>query len=169
MSVFFTSDLHFGHNNLCNGIRGMTVDESDNLIITNWNNVVHKKDIVYILGDVTMEQHKYIPKYMSQLEGEIRVVVGNHDTIRVCKELNRLGIVTIGTLEYKGFICTHIPIIESELKFYKGNLHGHWHIGCNSFSDNPKYFNVNCEFHNYTPINFEEIVEQINIKINNNK
>ena len=41
--VFFTSDLHFGHKNLCEGLRGMTAEDSDALIISNWNKVVFKE------------------------------------------------------------------------------------------------------------------------------
>lgn len=65
--VFFTSDLHFGHKNLCNSLRKMSEDESDSIIINNWNRVVRKKDTVYILGDITMEKHKDIEKYLNQL------------------------------------------------------------------------------------------------------
>ena len=60
MSVFFTSDLHFGHKNLIEGLRKMSVEESDNLIISNWNKIVRKKDVVYILGDITMEKPQLI-------------------------------------------------------------------------------------------------------------
>lgn len=31
--VYFTSDLHFGHEKLCRGLRGMSAEESDKLII----------------------------------------------------------------------------------------------------------------------------------------
>lgn len=54
--VFFTSDLHFGHENLYQGLRGMTAQESYDLIKRNWNKVVTKRDIVYVLGDITMEK-----------------------------------------------------------------------------------------------------------------
>ena len=76
--VFFTSDLHFGHKNLCQGLRGMTSEDSDQLIINNWNKVVTKRDIVYVLGDITMENQNDIPKYIKQLNGRIILIGGNH-------------------------------------------------------------------------------------------
>ena len=164
--VFFTSDLHFGHKNLTEGLRGMSPEESDALIIANWNKVVSKRDIVYVLGDITMEKHKKISYYLSQLNGHIRIVGGNHDNARCCHEYRELGITVMGVLHYKGFICTHIPIHETQLEGFAGNIHGHIHKqgdieGLGKYNppslDSTKYYNVNTEFHNYTPIPFEEI------------
>lgn len=44
--VFFISDLHFGHKSLIRSLRNMEPEESDDLIIRNWNKTVHKKDTV---------------------------------------------------------------------------------------------------------------------------
>ena len=57
---YIISDLHFGHENLCRNLRKMTADECTELLITNWNKQVSKKDKVWILGDVTMEKPKLI-------------------------------------------------------------------------------------------------------------
>ena len=70
MSVFITSDLHFGHENLCRGLRNMSSKESDELIISNWNKIINKKDKVFILGDLTMEKPNIIMDYLNQLKGE---------------------------------------------------------------------------------------------------
>lgn len=169
--VFFTSDLHFGHKNLCLGLRGMTAEESDKLIIDNWNKVVTKRDLVYVLGDITMENQKDIPKYISQLNGRIVIVGGNHDTKQCCDVYRKLGITVMGCLKYKGFICTHIPVHPYELEqedrqLLRGNIHGHVHrsgeidgILYSPKTDyGPLYYNVNTELHNYTPIAFDDIV-----------
>ena len=114
--VFFTSDLHFGHTNLCLGLRQMSPVESDKLIIDNWNKVVTKRDVVYVLGDITMENQNIIPQYIKQLNGRIIIVGGNHDNRQCCDVYRKLGITVMGTLEYKGFICTHIPVHPCELE-----------------------------------------------------
>lgn len=156
--VYFISDLHFGHKNL-ERLRGRNFEETDSLIINNWNNLITKRDIVYVLGDITMEKHSTLEYYLSQLRGEIRVIGGNHDTHQSCKELKRLGITVMGCLEYGGFICTHIPIHPHELNdFYRGNIHGHIHD--TSINLGPDYINVTCEHINYTPITLEEIIEK---------
>lgn len=162
--VFFTSDLHHAHENLCVSLRGMSAAESTELIVKKWNSVVHKRDVVYVLGDLTMEKHSPIESLIKRLNGRIVVVGGNHDTSRCCKEYARLGITVMGVLEYKGFICTHIPIHPNELEFCRGNIHGHIHKQgvIEGFEYNPKqlgndYYNVNVEFHDYTPVPFTEI------------
>ena len=169
--VFFTSDLHFGHKNLCQGLRGMTAEESDKLIIDNWNKVVTKRDLVYVLGDITMENQNDIPKYISQLNGRIVLIGGNHDTKQCCDVYRKLGITVMGCLKYKGFICTHIPVHPYELEqdgrqLLRGNIHGHVHIAGRIDGVNyspktdygPLYYNVNIELHNYTPIAFDDLV-----------
>lgn len=82
--VFFTSDLHFGHENLCKAVRNMTAKESDELIIHNWNSVVTKRDKIYVLGDFTMEKRCDLD-ILKQLKGDIVIVGGNHDVLRCCR------------------------------------------------------------------------------------
>lgn len=172
--VFFTSDLHFGHKNLVNGLRKMTVEHSDKTIISNWNNLITKRDIVYVLGDITMENPQLLPLYLKQLKGEIRVVGGNHDDLKCCKVLQELGIPVMGTLNYKGFLCTHVPVHPTQIEQFRGNIHGHIHLSGNieGLGDyNPpelegRYYNVNTEFHHYTPVLFDDIVKYFNNKFN---
>lgn len=165
--VFFTSDIHCGHENLCKSLRGMTADESFEVIAKNWNNKVTKRDIVYILGDITMEKHQDIGKYLSKLNGQKVIIGGNHDVKRCCIEYQKLGIPVMGVLQYKGFLCTHIPVHPTQLVGFKGNIHGHIHLsgiidGLGKY-DPPHlgypYYNVNTEFHDYTPVLFDDIVK----------
>ena len=52
--IYFTSDLHLGHR----GIIEMqnrpfeNIQEMNQVLIRNYNAVVHKNDTVYILGDI---------------------------------------------------------------------------------------------------------------------
>lgn len=50
-NVRFIADTHFGHEKLIRNLRNMEPEEHDQLIINNWNRVVTKKDITYVLGD----------------------------------------------------------------------------------------------------------------------
>lgn len=164
--VYFTSDLHFNHKNLCNGLRHMSPEESNNLIISNWNKIITKKDTVYILGDVTMEDHNSIDLLL-QLKGQKVIIGGNHDVKKCCIEYPKLGIPVMGVLQYKGFLCTHVPIHPTQLVGFKGNIHGHIHLsgiidGLGKY--NPPhlgypYYNVNTEFNNYTPVLFDDILK----------
>lgn len=170
--VFFTSDLHFGHERLCKNLRGMSAKESEELIIHNWNSVVNKRDLVYILGDFTFEKAHRIEELLRKLRGNKYLVGGNHDTLGCVKEFMRLGIPVLGCVNYKRFICTHAPVHPSEVKFFRGNIHGHIHRKgvIDGWEYNPEnlegfYYNVNTEFHNYTPVLFDEIEQYfINLK-----
>ena len=165
MSTFFTSDLHFNHVNLITNIRHMTVEENNKLIIDNWNKVVHKKDVVYILGDITMENHRDIAEFIKQLKGIIYVIGGNHDTRRCCTQLALSGIPVMGCIDYHHFILSHMPVDMSNLCGKLGNIHGHIHLSGVikdvGVYDPPQldgpYYNVNTEFHQYTPVDFEDI------------
>ena len=163
--VFFTSDLHFGHKNLVEGLRGMSVEENDALIIGNWNSTVNKRDTVYVLGDVVMEKPEKAIEYLPKLNGSIRIVGGNHDTRHCCKAYAELGIPVMGVLQYKGFLCTHIPVHPTQIEHFRGNIHGHIHLsgdieGVGHYvapQIEGRYYNVNTELHNYTPVLFDEI------------
>ena len=52
--IFFTSDLHFGHENVLrfDNRPFETVEEMDDELIKRWNDKVAKGDLVYVLGDL---------------------------------------------------------------------------------------------------------------------
>ena len=157
--VYFISDLHFNHTNLISNLRNMTVEENNSLIVQNWNKKVTKKDLVYLLGDFSMADPNTIKEFIPQLHGRIILIGGNHDNRQCCEAFKNLGIVVMGCLSYKGFICTHIPIHPLELNgHFRGNIHGHIHTSKVDYG--PKYFNVCCELLHYTPISFPELLEQ---------
>lgn len=151
--VFLISDLHFGHKNMALK-RGFKDEvEHDEHIIKMWNSVVTKRDIVYLLGDVTMEKSQPYEK-LGRLRGVIRVVGGNHDKPGHTKKLLEYVESVSGMVEYKGYILTHCPIHESEIDWFRANIHGHVHE--KSLPDE-RYINVSCEAVNYTPVEFSQI------------
>lgn len=62
--IFFTSDLHFGHENVLrfDSRPFATVEEMDSELIRRWNAKVGRGDLVYVLGDmIPMSQRLHIP------------------------------------------------------------------------------------------------------------
>ena len=57
--VFFTADLHFGHENVIklDGRPFANVEEMDEELIRRWNAKVGKGDLVYVLGDMIWQCH----------------------------------------------------------------------------------------------------------------
>lgn len=157
MKVRFISDLHFGHENLATNLRGFSsAIEHDEYIIDQWNSIVsNKKDITYILGDITMANSRFY-YLLNRLKGIKHVILGNHDRRQDIPKLLEYVDTVSGMINYKKeFILTHCPIHPSELEFrYKYNIHGHVHA--NTIPDN-RYINVCCEALEYKPKTIEEL------------
>ena len=156
MSVYFISDLHFGHLNMAIKRGFETVEQHDEYIIEQWNKVVNKKDTVYILGDITMERDYYY-LLLARLNGYKKVVLGNHDKPQHILALLKYVNSVCGMMKYKGCILTHAPIHPSEIKRFSFNIHGHVHE--KTLSDK-RYINVSCEAIDYVPRTLEYLIEK---------
>lgn len=158
MSAFFISDLHFSHTNMALKRGFSSADEMNQHIIEKWNSVITKRDMVYILGDITMEK-KAGYELLSQLKGDKIVILGNHDQSQHVPELLKYVMKVAGMINYKGsYILTHCPIHPSELAFrFSHNIHGHVH---ENTLDDPRYINVSCEAIDYTPVEFSKLIKK---------
>lgn len=151
---YIISDLHFSHRNMALK-RGFSDEiEHDNHIITSWNSVVTKKDVVFILGDITMEKHTPY-NLLDKLNGIKKVILGNHDQPQHVPHLLKHVNSVCSCYQTKGIILTHIPIHESEIQRFRKNVHGHVHE--NSLDD-PRYVNVSCEVVDYKPVLLESLI-----------
>lgn len=80
MRKWFTSDQHFGHQNIikyCNRPFA-TVEEMNEEIVRRHNAVVGPDDYVFFLGDVAMNIDN-VRKYVHRMHGKKHLVPGNHD------------------------------------------------------------------------------------------
>lgn len=174
--VRFIGCLHFGHKSIAQ-YRGFQ-DEyyHDEHLIDYWNRTVHKKDLTYILGDVTMEKSNDYYQ-LDRLAGRKVVVLGNHDMWQHVPHLLKYVDGVAGMIDYKGFALTHAPIHVSEIGQYRGNIHAHIHhkniladFEVNRMYDdaenNPvintkgKYFCVDSHLINYQPKTIEQLIKQ---------
>jgi calcineurin-like phosphoesterase family protein len=154
--VRFIADLHFGHQNMAKRRGFDSVEAHDEHIIQEWNKVVDKRDVTYILGDVTMEK-KEPYKLLDRLNGIKHVVLGNHDRRQHTPELLNHVESVGGMVHYKGFFLTHCPVHPGELIYrdVRGNIHGHIH---DKEVGEPNYWCVSCERVAYKPITLEELI-----------
>ena len=171
-NVRFIGCLHLGHKWMAS-YRGFQ-DEfyHDEHLIEEWNKVVHKKDITYILGDITMETSKYYYQ-LDRLNGRKIVVLGNHDRHQDIKEMLKYVESVAGMVDYKGFVLTHAPIHPNEISFCRGNIHAHIHHtnqleeimvsdrygdgGGEKIHSLEKYYNVDAHLIGYQPKTIEEL------------
>ncbi len=171
--VLFIADLHLGHLNMAKKRGFETAEEHDEHIISQWNKKVHKRDTVYILGDVTMESSKPYP-LLDRMNGLKRVILGNHDMAKDIPELLKYVHSVSGMVRYKGIWLTHCPVHERELEFrVPRNIHGHIHenrimkpkyeyglYGDQYYVEDvpdDRYHCVSCEHVDYTPVTLEEL------------
>lgn len=81
---YFTSDTHFGHENIieyCNR-PFLDVAHMNKEMTIRWNHVVGPSDTVYHLGDFAMGKKELWRYYRANLNGKIIFVIGNHDMPR---------------------------------------------------------------------------------------
>jgi calcineurin-like phosphoesterase family protein len=178
--VYFTSDLHFGHASIVKFSgqwrKGSNSEEHDEWLIEEINKVVRKRDVLYILGDISMgnvgHNNNGIGVYnlskVGRLNGTKKFILGNHDDMPI-DSYRQYAQVIRGMDRYKGFWISHCPIHPHELRGRK-NIHGHVHA--NSITKSPmdnrldmNYVNVCVEaniMRNGTPIvEFEELKSSV--------
>ena len=88
--VFFTSDTHYNHTNICRGVskwdgaRGTrdfkTLNEMNINIVDNINMLVGENDILFHLGDWSFGGFEQIAEFRNQLRCKnVHLFLGNHD------------------------------------------------------------------------------------------
>ncbi len=166
---FYTSDSHFGHKNIlkyCNRPFS-NVTEMDEALISNWNKVVRKDDIIYHLGDVAFCcDIDYALSIMKKLNGIKHLIVGNHDQLALQMNDIRPGTwASINQLSEliiinQKFVLCHYPM-RSWNGSNKNSIHlfGHVHGNMPSYG---KSFDVGVDCWNYTPVSFNQVIEKAN-------
>jgi calcineurin-like phosphoesterase family protein len=133
VTVFFTSDQHFGHG----GARGLfkrpfgTVAEMDAVMAARWNEVVGAGDEVWHLGDLAVRQPAArIAELLDGLAGTKHLIVGNNDGPATTGLPQWASVRHYAELEVDGtwLILCHYPL-RTWNRIGRGalNLHGHSH------------------------------------------
>lgn len=131
-------------------------EDMNEYIISEWNKIIYKKDVVYLLGDITMEKDNY--EILNRLNGIKKVILGNHDKPQHIKSLLKYVNSVQSMKYYRGMIITHAPIHPCELDYrFKYNIHGHVHE--NTLNDK-RYINVSAEVIDYKPKLLSELINE---------
>jgi calcineurin-like phosphoesterase family protein len=161
--VRFIADLHLSHENMAKRRGFSTIEEHDEHIIAKWNSVVNKRDVTYILGDITMEKSAPYP-LLDRLNGIKHIVLGNHDRRQDTKKLFDYAESICGMINYKGVFLTHCPMHSDELNYgISKNIHGHIHdkVVMKMLDGwevpDERYFCVSCEQVDYLPKSLEDL------------
>lgn len=175
MTIYFTSDSHFFHNNIVEfepHTRGHfnSIEDMNTALIKAWNSVVTEDDQVYHLGDFGMNiKYPQWVELLSQLNGSIKLIQGNHDGSKVVKKLANEGLIELYEVGHKMKVnkqimwLTHYPM-EIGLRPRKWSVSGHIHSVSSRYKnqinvgvDSPLEIVRNKPFG--TPISLDEIIE----------
>jgi calcineurin-like phosphoesterase family protein len=184
-NTFFTSDLHFGHSNVINYSNRpfSSVEEMDQILVSNWNDVVTNKDRVIIAGDLAMRYSSdYAYNIVKKLKGQKHLVFGNHDkAIRKNKEFLALfesvsDLLTVKVQDEEAIggvrriVICHYPMLVWDRSHYGAwHLHGHSH-GSLPDDENSLRFDIGVDAWTtdgkklYRPIEYKEIKEKMKLK-----
>lgn len=175
--VFFTSDLHFGHEWLIdfNNRPFADVCEMDASLVRNWNATVPTDGLVFVLGDIGVCSNERIIEIFEQLHGEKILIRGNHDpeyyseqTLgRIFSEVHDLLYLRLRdytqSIYYYMVLC-HYPMLDWQSS-YRGvwQLFGHIHTrGIPEFNTVQtrlfaEQYDVGVDNNNYRPISFPQL------------
>ena len=177
-NIFATSDLHLGHDRaFVWGARGFkSIEEHDAEIIKRWNEVVTAEDDVYILGDLMLGDNAHGIHCLSQLNGKLHILTGNHCTSARQKLYHTLenmvefcGCATTIKYKKKQLYLSHYPTITSNMEANPHqavfNLYGHTHQTTNFYNGQPFMYHVGVDSHNCYPVLLDDVITEIKNEI----
>jgi calcineurin-like phosphoesterase family protein len=166
-NIWFVSDTHFFHANAYKFLRddGVTrmrhefhsAEKADSFMLDTWNKYVKPGDKVYHLGDVTFRYDGLWAAFASRLHGHKRLIVGNHDNLmshQLLRYFEKVDLWTGGKFKHKGFVATHIPLRDDQMRGSEFNVHGHIH---HHNLRSPRHVCVCVEQTGYRPVNIDEL------------
>ena len=171
MRLWFTSDLHFGHQNIITycGRPWRTAERMDEALIENWNARVGSDDVVYLLGDVFWCHADRAISIMHRLRGRKRVVLGNHDRLIRHEESVRSHFEAVlpdlheESIDGVHVVMCHYPLLSWNRAFGGAfHLHGHSHNTIPFRADLGRRLDVGVDAQGYAPVSWNEIQEKLN-------
>lgn len=163
---FFTGDTHFLHSNIlkyCNRPY-KNITEHDYRLKQLWNSRVTAEDVVFHLGDFCFKVGETKAKdIMKELNGEIILIRGNHDSQNSVK--TNIEAVTL-YFGGKWLLLVHRPedaLWYSHTPPYDlvlcGHVHQHWRFK-RFRKQEPDYCNVGVDVWSGYPVTIEEILKE---------
>ena len=160
LTLFFTSDHHFGHG----GARGLfrrpfaTTAAMDAAMVARWNEVVGPDDEVWHLGDFAVRQSEArMGELLDALPGAKHLIVGNNDGAATAGLTQWASVQHYAELEVEGtwLILCHYPL-RTWNRIGRGalNLHGHSH---GRLAPLPRQVDVGVDCWDFRPITLAAI------------
>jgi calcineurin-like phosphoesterase family protein len=168
--LWFTGDLHYGHDNIIRYCDRPFKDskEMNEVLINNWNSVVGKEDLIWVLGDFSLSRDQItINRILEKLNGYKNLIIGNHDS-KACINSNHWD--WVGNLTDIVWQKQNIVLCHYAMRVWNQSHRGSWMLYGHSHSalpeENVLSFDVGIDAWNYTPVSFDQIKRKIEDKKN---
>ncbi|MSP03326.1 MAG: metallophosphoesterase [Acetobacteraceae bacterium] len=163
MTVWFTSDNHFGHT----GARSLyrrpfaSVAEMDRQMVHLWNSVIEPNDEVWHLGDFAVRQPpERVASLLAELHGQKHLIIGNNDNAAVtnCPGWKSVQAYAEATVDGTPLVLCHYPF-RTWRNMAKGwiNLHGHSH---GRLKPMPRQFDAGVDVWDFRPVTLAGIIQR---------
>jgi calcineurin-like phosphoesterase family protein len=180
--VFFSSDLHIGHESVIKfGRQFKSLPMMNHHILSEINRLMKEDDLLVLLGDTMMGEKDYI-NFLNLLKcNNIILLIGNHcnrgklqNALLECDKLIYLGDYLELNIDKQIICCSHFPMFnwnyQDDGSFH---LHGHLHADENPIVKQIHEYksmdvgidNYHKMFGEYSLFNFEEIKEILKNKL----
>lgn len=182
MTIYFTSDLHLGHERiieLCNR-PFVDVGHMNQTIVDNWNDIVESDDTVFVLGDVALGRIDDSLALITQLKGHKLLVPGNHDRcwsghkrVRPADivRYRNVGFTILDNVSYfqrwklchfpttgDSYTDDRFPEFRPQLAENEWLIHGHVH---NMWQMHKNQINVGVDVWNFSPVSEQQLRQLI--------
>ncbi len=180
--LFFTSDTHYNHRNICRGTTTWTdpdsktrdfdtLEQMNDRIVNNINSVVGQDDILIHLGDWSFGGFESIDAFRNRIHcNEIHLILGNHDhhiernhrDVQMQFESTN-QYVELSVNKEHNFVLMHYPIMSwNRMNDGVIHLHGHVHLPPELRIGEGKMMDVGMDGNNFFPIEMEEVLKLMN-------
>ena len=184
--IFFTSDTHYAHSNICSATTNWSVndgyarifnslDHMNDTLVNNINNMVGEDDILIHLGDWSFGGFEKIEEFRCRLVCKnIHLVLGNHDhhiernkenvqklfsSVQNYLRLEVVRPINKATTEKFIFVCMHYPIASwHDMNKDTIHLHGHVHLPPHLRLAEGKAMDVGVDGNELDPISLDEVL-----------
>jgi calcineurin-like phosphoesterase family protein len=173
MNYFFTSDTHFGHENIIRLANRpfSSVEEMNETLIERWNERITKNDVVYHLGDFMWRQNRVTAVTLMQRLHfkEFHWIRGNHDYDSIIKAISHYVSDIQLMAEVNLPDCPLITLIHYPMQSWNKSLHGSWQLFGHHHNTTgaalldpaivvrPTQMDVSVEGHDFYPWSLDEI------------
>lgn len=189
-NIWFTSDTHYMHKNICRGVTNWssedpealiaatrdfaTLEIMNNAIVSNINNNVDANDWLIHLGDWSFGGFEKVEEFRSKIACKnIVLILGNHDHhIESDREKIRKLFTHVAHYEEMSvnehkFVLCHYPIISwNAMRKGTHMLHGHQHLKGDAIFGQGKRMDVGLDgSKEFRPYHIEEVIGLLKSRI----